>query len=44
MTVVSMSNKEFSRLDVLTDLAAGRMVVSEACGILGLRRRQCFVC
>ena len=42
MTVVSMSNKEFSRLDVLTDLAAGRMGVSEACGILGLRRRQMF--
>lgn len=33
---------QFSRLDALTDLAAGRMGVSEACEILGLRRRQMF--
>ena len=42
MTVVSMSAKEFSRLDVLMDFAAGRMTVREACGLLRLRRRQVF--
>jgi hypothetical protein len=42
MTVVSMSAKEFSRLDVLMDLEARRMTVRDACGLLRLKRRQVF--
>ncbi|WP_036261773.1 ISNCY family transposase [Methylocapsa aurea] len=42
MAVVSMSDKEFSRLDVLLDVAAGRMSVREACALLGMGRRQAF--
>ncbi len=42
MTVVSMSAKEFSRLDVLLDLEARRMTVRDACGLLRLKRRQVF--
>jgi hypothetical protein len=42
MAVVSMSDKEFSRLDVLLDVAAGRMSIRDACGLLGLGRRQVF--
>ena len=42
MAVVSMSEQEFSRLDVLLDLAAGRLTVREVCAVLDLRRRQVF--
>src|SRR4051812_33727214 len=42
MTVVSMSNKEFSRLDVLLDLEAGRITIREAGELMGLRRRQVY--
>ena len=42
MTVVSMSEREFSRLDVLSDLDSGRIRVGEACDLLGLKRRQVF--
>ena len=42
MTVVSMSNKEFSRLGVLLEIEAGRVTVENACALLGLRRRQVF--
>jgi hypothetical protein len=39
---MSMSEREFSRLDVLSDLAVGRITVGDACDLLGLRRRQVF--
>src|SRR5215210_9519816 len=42
MTVVSMSAKEFSRLDVLMDLEARRVTVRDACVLLRLKRRQVF--
>src|SRR3954451_13532904 len=42
MTVVSMSGKEFSRLDVLLDVEAGRLTVGEACAVMDLGRRQVF--
>lgn len=42
MVVVSMSNREFSRLDVLLDLRAGRISADDAGAIMGLRRRQVF--
>src|SRR5215211_3097707 len=42
MTVVSMSDKEFSRLDVLLDLEAGRITIQDAGDRMGLRRRQVF--
>lgn len=42
MAVVSMSEQEFSRLNVLLDLAAGRLTVREVCAVLDLRRRQVF--
>ena len=42
MTVVSMSEREFSRLDVLSDLDAGRIRIGDACDLLGLKRRQVF--
>ncbi|QXX76750.1 hypothetical protein MHY1_p00272 (plasmid) [Methylovirgula sp. HY1] len=42
MAMVSMSDREFSRLDVLMDVNAGRMSVSDACSRMGLRRRQVF--
>jgi Winged helix-turn helix len=42
MTVVSMSDKEFSRLDVLLDLEAGRLTIQDAGERMGLRRRQVF--
>jgi hypothetical protein len=40
--VVSMSEKEFSRLDVLMDVQAGRLVIDEAAQLLKLKRRQIF--
>ena len=42
MAVVSMSDKEFARLDVLLNLEAGRIRIADACTLLGLQRRQVF--
>ena len=42
MTLVTMSDKEFSRLQVLHDVAAGRLKISEATALLHLTRRQFF--
>ena len=42
MAVVSMSDREFSRLDVLLDLRAGRISAEDAGAMMGLRRRQVF--
>ncbi len=42
MGVVTMSGKDFSRLDVLLDVEAGRLAISDACDLMGLRRRQVF--
>jgi len=42
MTVVSMSKKEFDRLEVLLGVRSGRLRVADACELLGLKRRQVF--
>jgi hypothetical protein len=42
MAVLSMTKPEFSRLDVLLRVQSGRLRVEDACGLLGLRRRQVF--
>ena len=42
MAVVSMSKQEFSRLEVLLRVQSGRLRVSDACALIGLRRRQVF--
>jgi hypothetical protein len=42
MTAVSMSKQEFGRLEVLLRVQSGRLRVSDACGLIGLRRRQVF--
>jgi hypothetical protein len=42
MAVLSMSKQEFSRLDVLLRVQSGRLRVADACGLIGLRRRQVF--
>jgi hypothetical protein len=42
MTVVSMSTKEFARLDVLRDVETGRISIEDAGALMGLRRRQVF--
>ena len=42
MAVVSMSDKEFARLDVLLNLEAGRIRIADACTLLRLQRRQVF--
>ena len=42
MTVVSMSKKEFDRLEVLRGVRSGRLRVADACELLGLKRRQVF--
>ena len=42
MAVVSMSEQEFSRLDVLLRVQSGRLRVSDACVLIGLQRRQVF--
>ena len=42
MAVVSMSKQEFSRLDVLLRVQSGRLRVTDACALTGLRRRQVF--
>jgi hypothetical protein len=43
MAVVSMSKQEFSRLEVLLRVQSGRLRVSDACALIGLRRRQIFL-
>jgi hypothetical protein len=40
--VVSMSDKEFSRLNILLDVQARRLRVDDAMQLLGLKRRQIF--
>jgi hypothetical protein len=40
--VVSMSEKEFSRLSVLMDVEGGRLRVDDAAQLLRLQRRQVF--
>ena len=42
MAVLSMSKQEFSRLDVLLRVQSGRLRVADACGLMGLHRRQVF--
>ena len=42
MAVVSMSKREFDRLEVLTGMQAGRLRVADACALLGMSRRQVF--
>jgi Winged helix-turn helix len=42
VAVVSMSKREFDRLEVLTGVRAGRLRVADACTLLGLSRRQLF--
>jgi hypothetical protein len=42
MTVVSMSKKEFDRLEVLLGVRSGRLRIANACELLGLKRRQVF--
>src|SRR6476619_7580261 len=42
MPVVSMSKKEFDRLEVLLGVRSGRLRVADACELLGLKRRQVF--
>ena len=38
--VVSMSKREFDRLEVLMGVRAGRLRVADACALSGLSRRQ----
>jgi hypothetical protein len=38
--VVSMSKKEFDRLEVLLGIWSGRLRVADACELLNLKRRQ----
>ena len=42
MSVVSMSDGEFGRFSVLSEVRSGRLRVSDACELLGLKRRQVF--
>ena len=42
MAVLSMSKPEFNRLDVLLRVPSGRLRVADACGLMGLHRRQVF--
>jgi hypothetical protein len=42
MPLVSMSKKEFDRLEVLLVIRSGRLRVADACELLGLKRRQVF--
>jgi hypothetical protein len=44
VAVLSMSKQEFSRLDVLLRVQSGGLRVSDACALIGLQRRQVFVC
>jgi hypothetical protein len=40
--VVSMSKREFTRLEVLLQVQSGRLRITDACELIGLRRRQIF--
>jgi hypothetical protein len=40
--MVSMSKKEFNRLEVLLGVQSGRLRVADACELLSLKRRQVF--
>jgi hypothetical protein len=42
VTVVSMSKREFTRLEVLLQVQSGRLRVTDAWDLIGLRRRQVF--
>jgi len=42
VAAVSMSKQEFSRLEVLLQVQSGRLRVTDACALIGLRRRQVF--
>lgn len=42
MTVVAMTRREFSRLEVVVAIEEGQMAVSRAAELLGLSRRQIF--
>src|SRR3954465_13190511 len=42
MAVLSMSNQEFSRPDVLLRVQSGRLRIADACTLIGLQRRQIF--
>jgi hypothetical protein len=42
MAMVSMSSREFSRLEAMMQIEAGRMSVDEACSLVSLKRRQVF--
>jgi hypothetical protein len=42
VSMVSMSKREFSRLEVLLQVQSGRLRVTDACELLGVRRRQIF--
>ena len=42
VAVVSMSKREFDRLEVLTGVQSGRLRVADACALSGLSRRQVF--
>ena len=44
MPVVSMSKKEFDRLEVLLGFQSGRLRVVAACELLSLKRRRVFRC
>lgn len=42
MSAVSMSDREFDRLSVLSEVRSGRLRISDACPLLGVQRRQAF--
>ena len=42
MGLVTMSEREFSRLDILLDLDGGRITATEACRLMALGRSQVF--
>jgi hypothetical protein len=42
VSVVSMSKREFSRLEVLLRVQSGRLRVTDACELIGMQRRQLF--
>jgi hypothetical protein len=44
MPVVSMSKKEFDRLEVLLGVQSGRLRVADACDLLSLKWHRCFGC
>jgi Helix-turn-helix domain len=42
VTVVSMSEQEFGRLEVLLRVQSGRLRAADACTLIGVQRRQVF--